>query len=163
MILSHRWRRPSPGPAPFTDGARRVLAEGNKEAQRLGHASVESEHILLALVTEKAGVAVGMLRSLGTDLEKIRQRLTTSLNSGAPGVGADRVRYAPRATLLLEHAAAEAKDFGDPYVGTEHLLLAMLHEEATPTVAILKETGLSLPLARTLLRHGSTSRAGGQS
>lgn len=58
----------------FTDGARKVMAFAVQEAQRFNHEYLGAEHILLGLAKEGSGVGANVLKNLGVDLRKVRQR-----------------------------------------------------------------------------------------
>ncbi|MGA4987945.1 Clp protease N-terminal domain-containing protein [Nonomuraea bangladeshensis] len=112
------WRRRSVLDRPLagllTARAQRALDLAGQEAGALGHDLVTAGHLLVGLAGLGEGVAVMTLRSLGCDL-------TASAARGTD-VGLDQV---------LERARREAAGLGHRYVGTEHLLLGLLHDETT--------------------------------
>jgi prophage maintenance system killer protein len=111
----------------FTDRARRVVVLAQEEARLLRHNSVGTEHILLGLLHEGEGVAARALESLGINREAVRQQVEQIIGQGqrAP---AGHIPFTPRAKKVLELSLREALALGHSYVGTEHLLLAMLRE-----------------------------------
>ena len=114
----------------FTERVRMVLAAARDESARLHHEYVGTEHILFALLRVDDGVATAVLANLNIDVGGVRQMLDHVVVQGKQGkpAGVD-LPYTSRAKKLLELSMVEAKDLGHNYVGTEHLLLAMLREE----------------------------------
>jgi len=111
----------------FTDRARRVVVLAEEEARLLRHNSVGTEHILLGLLHEGEGVAARALESLGINRESVRQQVEQLIGEGQQAPGG-HILFAPRAKKVLELSLREAMALGHNYVGTEHILLAMLRE-----------------------------------
>jgi hypothetical protein len=131
-----RWRqqpapkKPRPGKYDLlTDRARKVMQLANQEAQRLNRRAVGTEHILLALLREGTGVAANVLVNL-------------ELNSGPAMETPHSLPLTARATRTIEHSLEEASSLDHHYVGTEHLLLALLHDPENTAVQILDTFGL---------------------
>jgi ATP-dependent Clp protease ATP-binding subunit ClpC len=137
----------------FTDRARKVIMYGKQEAQRLGHDFLGTEHILLGLVKEGTGVAANVLKALGVDLKRIRaevERLVQSDPTTAQAThksGAEP-RYTPRAKRVIELSLDEARNLGQSYIGTEHLLLGLLREGQGVAAQVLQNLGLKLESVR---------------
>src|SRR5438309_1475178 len=66
----------------FTDRARKVMALANQEAQRFNHEYINTEHILLGLVKERASIGAAVLRGFGLDLAKVRLEVEKIVESG---------------------------------------------------------------------------------
>ncbi len=113
----------------FTDRVRRVLAMARGEAVRLQHDYVGTEHILLGLIREGEGVAAAVLTNLNVDLDQIREQLEERMKKGRVTIALGEFAYTSRARKAFELAMAEAREFSHSYVGTEHLLLALIREE----------------------------------
>ena len=113
--------------AHWTSHARNVLALAQEEAQRLQHSRLGTEHLLLGLVREGEGVAGHILRSLGVELDQVRQAVEARIGHGDQTVRGE-MRLTPRAKRVLELAALEARRFQHDYLDTEHLLLGVLLE-----------------------------------
>jgi len=111
----------------FTDRARRVVVLAEEEARLLRHNSVGTEHILLGLLHEGEGVAARVLESLGINREALRQQVEQLIGEGQQAPGG-HILFTPRAKKVLELSLREAIALGHNYVGTEHILLAMLRE-----------------------------------
>src|SRR3954465_2197344 len=96
----------------FTDRARKVMQLANQEAQRLNHEYVGTEHILLGLVEEGAGVAANVLKNLDVDAGRIRPEVEKSVQHGPPGeqVVMGRLPHTPRAKKVIEYSNDEARN-----------------------------------------------------
>jgi ATP-dependent Clp protease ATP-binding subunit ClpA len=129
----------------FTDRARKVMALANQEAQRFNHEYIDTEHILLGLVKEGCGAGASVLRNLNVDmdLKKIRREVEKLVNSGPVMVTMGKLPHTPLAKKVIEYAIEEARSLNHNYVGTEHLLLGLLHE-IKGSVAFLVLTNLGL-------------------
>ncbi len=111
----------------FTDRARRVVHLATEEARLLRHDYVGSEHLLLGLLYEGKGVAARALESLGISREDVRDRIA-EISGPGPGSPPLPLPFTPRAKKVLEVSLREALALGHHYIGTEHLLLALLHD-----------------------------------
>ena len=132
----------------FTDRVRRVLQIAREEAARLHHEYVGPEHILLGLIRDGEGVATRVLTGLNVDLEALRQKIEDTVKPGAAGAAGPDLPYTSRAKRILELAMSEARQLDHAYVGTEHLLLGVLHEGASAAAQVLTGAGVSLEKAR---------------
>jgi len=128
----------------FTDRARKVMQLANKEAQRLNHEYIGTEHILLGLVKEGAGVAARVLKDLEIDLHKIRLEVERVVESGPDMVTMGKLPQTPRAKKVIEYSIEEARNLNHNYVGTEHLLLGLLREQESVAAQVLMNLGLKL-------------------
>ena len=126
-----------------SDRARKVIQLANQEAQRFGHEFVGTEHILLGLVKEGSGVAAGVMKNLGVDLEAIQLELEQLLESPSM-VSTRKMPFTPRAKQVIICAMDEARNLKHNYVGTEHLLLGLLREEEGVASEVLKNLGLTI-------------------
>jgi len=113
----------------FTDRARRVVALAQREARTLGHDYIGTEHILLGLIDEGAGVATTALTSMGINLDEMRQAVLDSTGRGAePAPESGHIPFTPGAKKVLELSLREANQLGHNYIGTEHILLGLIRE-----------------------------------
>ena len=109
----------------FTDRARRAIYLAQEEARLLRHDQVGLEHLLLGLLYEGEGVAATALTSLGISLEDIREQVEEIIGHGdSPARG--HIPFAPPAKKALEVSLRMALQLGQTYIGTEHVLLALL-------------------------------------
>lgn len=131
----------------FTDRARRVLVLAQEEARLLNHSFIGTEHILLGLIHEEAGIAAKSLTSLGVSLEKVREAveeivgLQGTVPSGSPP-------FTPRAKKVFELALREALQLGHSYIGTEHILLGLIREGEGVAAQVLVKLGADLGKVR---------------
>ncbi len=127
----------------FTDRARKVFALANQEAQRFNHEYIGTEHILLGLIKEGSGVAANVLKNMKIDLRKIRLEVEKLVKPGPEMVTMGKLPKTPRTQKLIDHAIEDAKDMNNNYVGTEHILLGMLHDADSIACNILMNLGVS--------------------
>ena len=112
----------------FTEGAIKVIMLSQEEARRMGHNFVGTEQLLLGVVGQRQGLGGKALRLLGITLKKARKEVENYIGRGT-GFVASEIPFTPRAKRVLEMAVQEGKDIGQNYVGTEHILLALIAEE----------------------------------
>jgi ATP-dependent Clp protease ATP-binding subunit ClpC len=111
----------------FTNRARRVIVLAQEEAKDLGHNYIGTEHLLLGLVREDEGVAALALRPLGVTLEATRAQVQAATGPAA-AEQAGHIPFTPRAKKVLELSLREALGLRHNYIGTEHILLGLVHE-----------------------------------
>jgi len=134
----------------FTDRARRIVVFAQEEARTLEHDHVGTEHVLLGLIHEGAGVAVRVLESLEIGPESVRQRVEEVIGRGnhaPPG----HIPFTPRAKEVLKLALQESRQLGHNYVGTEHILLGLIGEGDGVAARALRDLGADLSRARELV------------
>jgi ATP-dependent Clp protease ATP-binding subunit ClpA len=133
----------------FTDRARNVMAIANAEAQRLNHKEIDSHHILLGLVKEGSGIGMTVLKNLNVDIIKLRHDVEKLVKSGPRMVTTDRLPHTPIAKKVIEYAIEEARALNRNYLGTEHLLLGLLHEnKGSIAFVVLTNLGLTCEQVR---------------
>lgn len=131
----------------FTERARKVILLGQEEAGRMGSSHVGTEHILLGLVRENEGVAAQVLERMGVSLNKLRGEIEGQIVPRQEPTGAE-AKLTPRAKRVLELAADEARRLKHNYIGTEHLLLALVREKDGIAAKVLKKFGMNLEKVR---------------
>jgi pyruvate kinase len=137
----------------FTDRARKIMQLANQEAQRFNHEYIGTEHILLGLVKEGSGVAANALTKLGIDLRRVRLEVEKLLSTG-PGVTSGKLPQTPRAKRVIEYSMEEARNLHHNYVGSEHLLLGLLREQACVAARVLIDRfGVTLEQARSEIQN----------
>jgi ATP-dependent Clp protease ATP-binding subunit ClpC len=125
----------------FTDRARRVVVQAQEEARALANDHVRPEHVLLGLVHEGGGVAAKALESLGIGLETVRERVENVSGQGAPEAPSERIPFAEETKDLLKLSLRESLDLSHHYIGTEHLLLAVLRQADSMAARVLTDLG----------------------
>ena len=132
----------------FTERARKVMGFARREAQRFHHEYIGTEHILLGLIQEGQGVAANVLKSMNIDLEKIRREVEKIVKAGPAMEPSVQIPFTPRAKKVVELALEEASNLGHNYIGTEHLLLALLREQEGIAAHVLLALGVRLEEVR---------------
>jgi len=131
----------------FTAEARQVIVLAQEEARALEHAQIGTEHFLLGLIGEGTGPAGRAFARLGVTLEAARAQVRADVPPGdaaSPG----QLPFSPRAKATLDGAMRQALGLGHDYIGTEHLLLALLIERDSRTAGILASLGCPPDLLR---------------
>ncbi|MDD2509557.1 MAG: ATP-dependent Clp protease ATP-binding subunit [Syntrophomonas sp.] len=134
----------------FTQRARNAVIHAQEEARQLSHPAIGTEHILLGLLREGEGVGARALLNSGIDLEKVREEINRVIgaNGEAMEKPAGDLPITPRAKKVFNLAFDEARLQGVNYVGTEHLLLAVLREEEGVAGQVLHSMGVKLDQIR---------------
>src|SRR5687768_11739217 len=132
----------------FTDRARKVMQLANQEAHHFNHDYIGPEHILLGLVKEGSGVAANVLKNLGIDLRKIRLKIDKIVQARPDMITMGKLPQTLRAKKVIEYAIEEARNLNHNYVGTEHLLLGLLHDHDGVAAQVLMNLGLKLEEVR---------------
>lgn len=126
----------------FTDGVKNAWKFAASEAAKLGSDYIGTEHLLLGIAHEKDSAGGKILNSLGVTVDAVEQ-LLSQYSQGRSLFSTSEVYAAPRTKRVLEMAVEEANELGNSYVGTEHLLLAILHEGGGLAVRILESFGVT--------------------
>lgn len=126
----------------FTDGVKNAWKFAASEAAKLGSDYIGTEHLLLGIAHEKDSAGGKILNSLGVTVDAVEQ-LLSQYRQGRSLFSTGEVYAAPRTKRVLEMAVEEANELGNSYVGTEHLLLAILHEGGGLAVRILESFGVT--------------------
>ena len=147
----------------FAGGARRSVEAALAEARMLGHDSLGDEDLLLGILRADEGRAAEALRSFGVTLEDARCESEAMFSGALASIGISleeirkeagdafdlrrpekrRIPFSPRAKKVLERALASAVRLGDRYLGTEHILLAILENAEGTAVRMLARLGVA--------------------
>ncbi|MEH1165371.1 Clp protease N-terminal domain-containing protein [Micromonospora sp. CPCC 205539] len=130
---------PSAGFGRFTPRARNVVIASQEEARASGHAEIGTEHLVLGLLAEPEALAAREFVAKGLSLEGVREAATAALPQSTDQVP-DLIPYDGRAKKALELTFREALRLGHNYIGTEHILLALLEQE--DGTGVLTDLGL---------------------
>ena len=131
----------------FTERARRIILLAQEEAGKMNSNHVGTEHLLLGLVRENEGVAAQVLTKMGVSLAKVRNEIEGEVQPGSDPTSGEP-KLTPKAKRVLELAADEGRRMRHNYIGTEHLLLALLREKDGLAATVLRRLGLNLESAR---------------
>ncbi|MFG2607559.1 Clp protease N-terminal domain-containing protein [Streptomyces sp. NPDC048514] len=118
----------SQGFSRYTDRARNVVITAHNEAVAARTPEGRPEHLILGLLAEPEGLAAKAITRQGTGLDAVRQAATAALPPAADDVP-ELIPYGPEAKKVLELTFREALRLGHNYIGTEHILLALLEHE----------------------------------
>lgn len=132
----------------FTNRAKQVIKLAKKEAQRLNHNYLGTEHLLLGLLKLGQGVAVNVLRNLGLDYETLRQEVERLVGYGPEIQVYGDPALTGRVKKVFEYANEEASSLGHNYVGTEHLLLGLLRQTDGVAAQVLENLNVNLSEVR---------------
>jgi ATP-dependent Clp protease ATP-binding subunit ClpC len=145
----------------FTPRAQQTLALARKEADRLNHHFVGTEHLLLGLISLGQGTAVTVLGKLGLDLAAVRAEVEKQIGPGPEKV-IGNIPYTPRVKKVLALAAKQARFLHHTYLGTEHILLGLLEEGDGVAGRVLSKLGVNTEKTRLeILRELDPNAAGG--
>ena len=144
-------------PDEFTEQAQEILAHSQQIVRRYKHSQWDSEHVLMALLEQEKGVPAEILSELGISVQGVHDRLDRLLDQ-APKVAyeSSQIYIAPRATQMIERAKSEAQRLNDEFVGTEHLLVALIQEDQGDVAKIIKEFNIDLEkVYQSLQKYGA--------
>ncbi|WP_410820608.1 Clp protease N-terminal domain-containing protein [Micromonospora sp. 050-3] len=119
---------PNAGFGRFTPRARNVVMASQEEARASGNAEIGPEHLVLGLLAEPEGLAARVMAGRGATGEAVREAVGTVLPPRVEQVP-DLIPYDARGKKALELTFREALRLGHNYIGTEHILLALLEQE----------------------------------
>ncbi len=132
----------------FTPRAQQALNIARREADRFHHNYIGAEHLLLGLLKLGDGVAVSVMERNGINIAELATRIEQSLVPGNAHNAEGTLPFTPRVKKILTMAGGEAKALRHTYVGTEHILLAMLRDEDGLAWHALTSSGLTYENAR---------------
>ncbi|WP_258105392.1 ATP-dependent Clp protease ATP-binding subunit [Marinoscillum sp. MHG1-6] len=141
--------------AKFSNRVKEVISLSREEALRLGHDYIGTEHLLLGMIREGEGVAVGLLKKLGVSLEELR----SAIEQATKGTATSNVKNLANIPLtrqsekVLKITYLEAKIFKSQLIGTEHLLLSILRDEDNLATQILDKFDVSYDVVKELLEY----------
>lgn len=126
----------------FTDKARKVLVLAQEEARALHQPYVGTEHVLLALLKEKEGLAAQALDHLGVTYEATLTCVQQLIKGDASTDVSGHLSFTPRVKRVLENSLREAMQMGKSYISTEHLLLGIVREGEGTAIDVLRKLGV---------------------
>lgn len=135
----------------FTPRALQVLSLAKKEAQKLKHNYLGTEHLLLGIIMLNQGVAVNVLRKMGVSLESVKNAIENSVGVSEQTEESGDVPHTPKVKRVLAFASNEATQLGHNYIGTEHLLLGLLREGEGVAAQILLQLNVNIENCRKMI------------
>ena len=132
----------------FTLPALQVLFYARSEVSQLGASAVEPEHILLGVLDERKGLGRRILARTEGALNDVRHDIVRRVTSRERVPDSQEIPFSASSQRALQYAAEEADRLLHKYVGTEHLLLGLLHEVGSVAAEVLTARGLSVEVVR---------------
>ncbi|MDX1421329.1 MAG: ATP-dependent Clp protease ATP-binding subunit, partial [Rubricoccaceae bacterium] len=123
----------------FSNRVRDVISYSREEAIRLGHDYIGTEHLLLGIIREGEGIAVKILRNLGSDLFKLKKAVEDTVRSTGGTLTVGNIPLTKQAEKVLKITYLEAKLYKSDVIGTEHLLLSLLRDDENIAAQILQQ------------------------
>ena len=128
----------------FTEKARISISEAHDAAAEMGHNYIGSEHLLLGLIREGSGVAAKVLEKNGITAEKVIEKINEYIGTSSPLPQQTELPLTPRSKRLLEISALEARRLNHKYIGTEHILMAIIRDGDGVAAKILETSEINL-------------------
>ena len=126
----------------FTNRAKKSIEIADDISLELGHNYIGTEHMLYGLIKEGEGIASKVLTNKGITEEKVEKKIEEMLGKGKEIE--QSLGFTPRAKRILENAFLEARKIGYNFIGTEHLLLAILKEKDCIATRIITELNVEI-------------------
>lgn len=139
----------------YTEKARRVVFFSRYEASQFGSPYIETEHLLLGLLREDKGLLRQFIPNVSA--ESIRQQIESATLSRDKIQTSVDLPLSNECKRIMAYAAEEAGKLSHDHIGTEHLFLGLLREDACFAALLLKERGVTLERTRAILRDGPNS------
>jgi ATP-dependent Clp protease ATP-binding subunit ClpC len=141
--------------AKFSNRVKEVISLSREEALRLAHDYIGTEHLLLGMIREGEGVAIGLLKKLGVSLDELRN----SVEQATKGTTTSNIKNLANIPLtrqsekVLKITYLEAKIFKSHLIGTEHLLLSILRDEDNLATQILDKFEVGYDVVKEMLEY----------
>ncbi len=143
--------------ARFSNRVKEVISLSREEALRLGHDYIGAEHLLLGMIREGEGVAVGLLKKLGVSMEQIKIEVEQATKGTSTGnvKNLASIPLTRQSEKVLKITYLEAKIFKSELIGTEHLLLSILRDDDNIATQVLGKFDVSYEVVKELLEYHS--------
>ncbi|HQQ81593.1 MAG: ATP-dependent Clp protease ATP-binding subunit [Cyclobacteriaceae bacterium] len=141
--------------AKFSNRVKEVISLSREEALRLGHDYIGTEHLILGMIREGEGVAVGVLKKLGVPIDELR----SEIEKVSKGTATHQVKNLSNIPLtrasekVLKITYLEAKVFKAQLIGTEHLLLSILRDPDNLATQILNKFDVAYDVVKEMLEY----------
>ncbi|MBL7031962.1 MAG: ATP-dependent Clp protease ATP-binding subunit [Nitrospira sp.] len=143
----------------FTERGRKVIIYAREEAEKRQNDYLGTEHLLLGLLREEESLPMVILKKMGLSAEELRLEVERNLPTGSNILTFGDIPFTPRAKKVLELAVEEARLLGHSYIGSEHLLIGLIREDAGIAGKILRSLGANLLGVRQLAINLSMRKA----
>ena len=128
----------------FNDKGKRVVQLAHKEALRLGHDMIGTEHLLLGLLKEPEQVCARIFEAADVNIEDMKNHIEKLVEKGIPKEKMLDLPLSTRTRRVLDISMREARSLGNGYVGAEHILLALVMEGEGLAAQVLGEFGFTI-------------------
>lgn len=128
----------------FTERGRKVIIYAREEAEKRQNDYLGTEHLLLGLLRDEDSLPIIILKKMGLSADELRMEVERNLPTGSNILTFGDIPFTPRAKKVLELAVEEARLLGHSYIGSEHLLIGLIREEAGIAGKILRSLGANL-------------------
>ena len=128
----------------FTERGRKVIIYAREEAEKRQNDYLGTEHLLLGLLREEESLPMLILKKMGLSADELRIEVERNLPTGSNILTFGDIPFTPRAKKVLELAVEEARLLGHSYIGSEHLLIGLIREDAGIAGKILRSLGANL-------------------
>ncbi|MFD1002089.1 ATP-dependent Clp protease ATP-binding subunit [Ohtaekwangia kribbensis] len=141
--------------AKFSNRVKEVISLSREEALRLGHDYIGTEHLILGMIREGEGVAVGVLKKLGVPMDELRNEIEKI----SKGTATHQIKNLANIPLtkasekVLKITYLEAKIFKAQLIGTEHLLLSILRDHDNLGTQILNKFDVNYETVKEMLEY----------
>ena len=125
----------------FTEKSNNAMNIAISTAQDMGHNYIGSEHVLFGLLSEGSGVAFNVLNKLGVTADAYEKLMREKIGTSTPTT-LSAAYFTPRTKRILQMAKLAASKLGSNYVGTEHLLIAIIEDGESFAVRFLQMLGV---------------------
>jgi ATP-dependent Clp protease ATP-binding subunit ClpC len=126
----------------FSPHFQRIFMIAQEHAKRLNHEYLGSEHILLAITDVEDSIAAVALKNLSVDLKKLRIEIEDAIGVGQSMMLLGEIPLSSQAKKIIEYAVEEAQRLGHNYIGSEHIILALVKDEEGIGARILGHMGV---------------------
>ena len=126
----------------FTRSAQKAIEYANSIAIELGHSYVGTEHILYGLLREGNGVACRVLENQNITADNILEKIEELIGKEPKEINMT-IGFTPRTKRVIENAFMEARKLSSDFIGTEHLLMGIMHETDSIAVRILMDLNIN--------------------
>ncbi|MBQ9737665.1 MAG: ATP-dependent Clp protease ATP-binding subunit [Clostridia bacterium] len=127
----------------LTQRAKSAINLAGNGAMEMGHNYIGTEHLLLGLTREGGGIAAKVLADNGVTSKQIEEKIDFFVGLDLP-INNANINFTPRSKSVLTHSYSEARKLGHNYIGTEHILIALLRESGSLAVRILADLNVNI-------------------
>ena len=132
----------------YSERARKVMNIASRKAQAMNHEYFGTEHILLGLIRVVEGTGARELEQHNITTRQVREAVAELVEVGPPMDTPDILHPTPEAKNVIDYSVQEARELHHNYVGTEHILLGLLHETNGVAAKALTKLGLKIEEVR---------------